>query len=119
VNAHELKQLESRRTKLIAETKSYHADFVAVRKLYDDSNAALKEVEEKIAAARQHPMISEHAILRYAERVLGLVTDKIRHQLLTPETKAMINAVGSGKIPTGNGVKLVVKDKTVVTVLTT
>lgn len=59
--------------------------------------------------------VSDHAVLRYIERVLKFDVDAIRKQILTPERIGYIKA-GACKINV-DGTVFVVKDKTIVTTL--
>ena len=54
-------------------------------------------------------------MLRYFERVLGYDLNEIRGMILSDQTKAFIDQFGSGKIP-GQGFRIVVKDRTIVTI---
>lgn len=38
------------------------------------------------------PRVSDHALLRYLERVMGLDLDRVRDRILTPENRAAIKA---------------------------
>ena len=118
MNPHELKQLKVRKDKLEAEFKAACVESDAAHKKVVDVSNALKDINRQIAAARQVPTISEHALLRYAERVLGLDTAALTTEILTPKIKSIIETINSGKVPLTNGVRLVVKDKIVLTVLT-
>lgn len=59
--------------------------------------------------------VSDHAVLRYIERVLKFDVDAIRKQILTPERIGYIKA-GASSINV-DGTVFVVKDKTIVTTL--
>ncbi len=61
--------------------------------------------------------ISEHAIIRYMERVKGLNISDIEKQILTDEVLSLIDKLGgSGKYPVNN-FQIVVKDYTITTVV--
>jgi Spy/CpxP family protein refolding chaperone len=116
MNPHELKQLESRHAKISARMKAERQERESLDIRIQSTLNELTRMEAALFAARAEPTVSEHALLRYAERVYGLDVAMLTAELLTPETKAMINTVGSGKIPLGDMMTLVVKNKTVVTV---
>lgn len=61
--------------------------------------------------------ITDHAIVRYLERHKGIDMNAIRSEILTETTTAYIQQLGDGKYPIGDGRRLVVKNKTVVTVI--
>jgi hypothetical protein len=60
--------------------------------------------------------VSDHAIVRYLERVNHVRIDNIRERILTPELCAQYATLGDGRYPLGD-VRVVIKDRTVITVL--
>ena len=78
----------------------------------------MKTLQEQITALEansKEPIVSEHALLRYIERVYGIDLDELRGKILNPQTKEWIEQFGSGKIPS-DGCRLIVKNRVVVTV---
>ncbi len=63
-------------------------------------------------------IISEHAILRYMERVMGVDMEAIKERVLTNTVKTMIGNMGNGKYPIDGGGKAVVRNNTIITVET-
>lgn len=61
------------------------------------------------------PTISEHALLRYIERVMGFDLDALRRQIMTDSVTSIIQSLPNGRIP-AEGCRLVVQNGTVVTV---
>ena len=62
------------------------------------------------------PRVSEHAVLRYLERVKGYNIAEVEHAILTPKVLKMIETLGgTGKFP-GDGFTIVMKDYTVTTI---
>lgn len=47
--------------------------------------------------------VTDHAVLRYLERVMGLDVEAIRETMLTEENKAWISQFRDGKFPIGGG----------------
>ena len=47
--------------------------------------------------------ISDHAIVRYMERVYGLNIDDLKAEMITPQIMVSIGALGDGRYPVGNG----------------
>ena len=116
--AQELKQLQSRLA--IADAEYDNAKEVTKNSQKSESealkkkNSILKKIEE-LKNQTIEPILSEHAVLRYIERVYGLDLEKIKEEMLPTATKNIIMKMGSGKYPSFN-CKLVVKDKTIVTI---
>jgi len=113
----ELKGLQVRKTNLESEIKTLEAE----RDRYARESAAkkieLNSVIQKINnSTKKEPIVSEHALLRYIERVLGVDVDAVRAAILTEGNRKVIEFSGSCKIKSG-GVELVVKDRCVVSVV--
>jgi predicted nuclease with TOPRIM domain len=75
-----------------------------------------KELEEKFAGV----LVSEHAIVRYFERVLGFDIDEIKHQIVNEKTAEQIRVLKSGLFPgkaNGTGFRVRVRHGTVTTVI--
>lgn len=62
-------------------------------------------------------VVSEHAMLRYCERVYGFNLDEIKAAILTPSVAASIKTFGDGKFPSGTGFTVVVKNRVVVSLM--
>lgn len=60
--------------------------------------------------------VTDHAIVRYMERCMGIDIDAVKRELLADGRENMIKKLRSGKFPMGNGAKLVVVEGNVVTV---
>jgi hypothetical protein len=116
-NSNELKTLqrqkeESRRSMAESSQKIKEAKEELAR-----HERAAKETERKIEALKQRePIISEHALLRYFERVENRDLDTIRAWLLPPDVKERLDSFPSGTFQIGHGYKVVIKDRVVVTV---
>lgn len=63
--------------------------------------------------------VSDHAIIRYFERVLGLDLTDIKNELSSDRINAMYSKLGDGKYPVsqGTGVRAIVVNNTVVSVV--
>lgn len=60
--------------------------------------------------------VSDHALVRYLERVVGLDVEAFRLTMLTEEQKLMAKALQDCDIPLGGGVTAVVRSGIVVTI---
>lgn len=119
-NSHELKQLESCRDKLTVEVEHLLAQKKELDKNYCDKKKKLEQIKEeikKLNVTSPEPIVSEHALIRYLERVKGINMEAIKKEMLTERVVLAINQVGNCKISNGNGLKYVVKDHTIVSVV--
>lgn len=116
-NSNELKALQRQRE----EAKRRVAESTQILKEAKEELArherAAKEAERKIESLKQkEPVISEHALLRYFERVENRDLQPIRDWLLPPDVRERLESFPSGTFQIGHGFKVVVKDRVVVTV---
>ena len=119
MNAHELKSLQVQITKAKADAgekleQSRIANIAA-------SAAAnyVKSLEKKLAdamAASKDPIVTEHALLRFIERVYHVNLDEIRDKILTPANIKIVRSIGSGKFPLESGGRAVVKGGAIVSI---
>jgi len=94
---------EANRIQAEREQKAYQSVEKIQRQIIDTKKA---EVE---------PVVSEHALLRWLERVMRIDMNEVTKRILDESTKSKIMFAGSGKIYK-DGVCIVFKNKTVVTV---
>jgi hypothetical protein len=114
---HELKALRERRARLIAEEESTHREKERIRAQHATLVRDLAAIDEQLQRAESTgPQVTEHAILRFAQRAMGLDPADIQRRILTPEVRRQIQTIGSGKIPICGGVTAVVKNNVVVSV---
>lgn len=74
----------------------------------------------QIDRMRRHskPYCSDHAIVRYQERVRLLPVEEVISNLLSSQVKKLYNTLGDGTYPTGEGTtRVVIKSGVIVTVL--
>lgn len=118
-----LKMLKSQREELLGTIEGTKAKIAGLqRELSGMYNAVGKleaqikdtEAEHKDAAT----CVSEHAMVQFLGRTGRLTLDSVESELLTPEVREAIRAIGgNGKVPVAGGLTLVLKNNVVVTVL--
>jgi predicted RNase H-like nuclease (RuvC/YqgF family) len=121
-----LKQLKTQQSKLIGVVDALKIEISTLQKEFSAKTKAVDELQKKIDRL-EHPVevtISEHAILRYFERIESVEMDKIKENILTEKVKKLIDELGpNGTYPTGmynkKGTEYRVKvvDNVIVTVL--
>ena len=85
----------------------------ALRRQRDEIMRQIKAIED--AAVTVEPVITEHALLRYIERVMGVDLAAIKEEMLGGRMREMITTLKTGSFP-GGDYKLVVKNGVVITV---
>lgn len=117
-DAHELKALQSRLTAAEIDLSAAREDARVANRKEAACRTKRDGLKAQIAAmteARKEVVVTEHAILRYIERVYGIDLGEIKATMLSGNVLGLIDRFGSGKIPCEGG-RLVVKDRVVVTV---
>lgn len=116
----ELKRLQSLHHQLQLEFKSLQKSGTRLTMEIAAKEKQIKEVElkiRKLKGANGSIIVSEHAILRYLERVYGLDLVKIKQEILPERIAAQAKAIGNGRYGVIDHT-LLIKNNVVVTVLT-
>lgn len=114
----ELKKLQS----LMVKQKSEIDLIKRERQLVDERLAVaernLRKTEDELKKMKtgNKIIVSEHAVLRYLQRIMELDLKAVENEILTDETLKQYRTLGNGKYPISNGCKAVIKDNVVITV---
>lgn len=116
-----LKQYKGQLTQLdadINEAKLEVKRLQNVIKSKADKSKSLRRKVKALMSKHANPVVSDHAIVRYVERVLGHNIEEIRDSILSQEVKDMVDVLGgSGHYPNSSGFKVVMKGYTVTTII--
>ena len=111
----------SERPEILNKMESKLADLeheiTALQKARSECESVIKEEKRKLTYQNTDVTITDHAVLRYFERIKGYDISEIRKTILPDEVKEQIHKLGGGEYPV-NGFSIVVKNKRVVTVIT-
>ncbi len=109
---------------LIAKVKLEHEQLIqeykALKSKMDKSTKLIKNYEEeliKLKNSNSALIVSEHAILRYLERVYKLDLFKIEAEIASQELFTKVQEFGSGTYTSTEGYRVKVVDGVVVTIL--
>lgn len=114
----ELKGLQTQLSKSKADLDVLLMELEHVRVRVDAATKHKNELERRIATLQQEaadPIVTEHAMLRWLERVEGVSLDELKAKILDDATIKAIKFAGSGKVSKA-GHKIVFKNNVVVTV---
>jgi len=114
MNSHDFKALSTRKSKLEAKKSSMIIELNRQKKSISDIDASIDEINERIKCVNIEPSVSEHAVLRYLERIKQIDINKVEPIILDEKTKQTIETIGSGRIPRED-CTLIIKDKRVIT----
>ncbi len=130
---HELKNLTQRKKRLDvqlsectdrvnARQEEFNIEKKSQGKLVKELNVvdnSIRSLEER-NKRNQTPIVTEHALLRYVENVLGIDLQEIQANILSDANLGMYRQLGDGRYPVGDcksGFKAVFKNGSVVTVV--
>ena len=118
----EQKALETRRNELQAERKVLVGEIADKQQISAVMKKKIGLLHKKIESIKEATpkkiIVSEHAMLRYLERVRGIDLQEISDIILTEKSVKVVQEFGDCKINTENGFKIIVKNNSVVTVST-
>ncbi|MFA9414671.1 hypothetical protein ACERC8_08770 [Streptococcus sp. E29BA] len=117
----ELKQLESLHARLVGKISGLEVQQNETKKELSTLKQELNSVNQKISALKHQSelIMSEHAILRYVERVLKIDLDSLVTSIVEDSDLLLqIETLGNGTYPMKNGdYKVVVKNNVIITVV--
>lgn len=114
----ELKQLQSRKSRLEVEIKQLDIQSKELQSRLDKTRHQFRELSKRIHTLQNsNPTITEHAILRYIERAMGFNIEQIKNEILTDDLAEKIKLLGSGHYPVPGECLAVVKNMTIVSIV--
>lgn len=116
MNAHELKSLQSQLTRLQEERAVVLSEVSSGNRKLRSLDANIAATKNKISYAESDKtlIVSEHAMLRYIERVMGFDLEAIRQKVLGCPS---VTNCPNGSFPIGDTHQIKVKNNTVTTVI--
>ena len=112
-----IKILLRKEKELVSEIEDIKGKKKEIDKNLEIKRKKLEGVKAKIANAQESVIISEHAIIRYIERVLGIDIKEIEKNIVDEETEKIIMELRPSKICRGE-FSILIKDNTVTTIIT-
>lgn len=112
-------EIESQLKSLDGQIKDSKADISVKQQHVATMEAEAKKLRKTLSEYNipTEIKISDHALMRYCERALGINFEDIKSAMVTDELKGYIKALGTtGTYPLGK-LQVVVKDNTIVTIL--
>ncbi len=122
MSTHELKLLQTRLTEaelefVVAKERQSEASKTASEKQNKVNN--LKTKIAALTTSHPEPVVSEHALLRFVERVYGVDLSAMKNEILSDNIKALIDQFQTGRFPIPNyDCVAVVKNRVIVTIET-
>lgn len=112
-----LKSLQVKRRKLQDEINQHSRDVSQGQRKLAIMKRELESLNKSIDnVSKKGIVVTEHAILRYFQRVLGFDTNAIAKKIISDKAKGFIEELGDGKYPSGD-LMIVVKNNCVVSLM--
>lgn len=118
MSSHQLKHLQTKRNEAEALWINAKAKAKDAQLDIEKYRNQMKGIDDEINRLRINIVVSEHAFVRFFERVLGHDLEEIKEQILPPDVMALVQGLGDGSYPVGTTHRVKIKNNTVVTVLT-
>lgn len=114
----ELKKLNTLQVKLQSEIEAIKIEREILNNKLQSAERSLGKIREEIKKLKEGNkiIVSEHAMLRYIERVLGIDLKEIERRILTDEVKEQYKIVGNGRFPINDEFRALIRDNVVVTI---
>ena len=114
----ELKKLNTLQVKLQSEIEAIKIEMEILNNKLQSAERNLGKIREEIKKLKEGNkiIVSEHAMLRYIERVLGIDLKEIERRILTDEVKEQYKIVGNGRFPINDEFRALIRDNVVVTI---
>lgn len=118
VDGSRLKEFQGRLEKLKAEQAVIVMRRKEINKQEQEINSKIKRIKEEIGALTAKGLtMSEHAILRYIERVEVIHPNEVSEKVITEELKKMHSILGNGEFPIGeSGHSCIIKNGVIVSI---
>ena len=116
----ELKGLQSQIEKEKNKLKLLEKEKIDISNQANECKQKINNINQKIKQlqdSNKDIIVSEHALLRYIERVIGIDLKDIEDNILNEADKENIKSLGNCKYPK-DGFKLIVKNNVVTTIVT-
>jgi hypothetical protein len=115
----ELRRVEEALRRQELATEAAERELETARSRARAERGRLSSLTRRRAALQQRataPVLTEHALVRYLERIRGIDVEAVRQAIVTPELVRQVETCGDGLYP-GPGCRVKVVDRMIVTVL--
>lgn len=115
-----IKNLKSQLAKYMGEASALKMEVSNKQRELQSKTKAVDTLQRELKKLENNSGVSvtDHAILRYFERVKGFDIAAIKLEILHPSVLTMIDTLGGGELPHPDGYSLKVKNNSVITIIT-
>lgn len=119
-SSRKIKQLSTQLAKLKQDCKVLQQQISFSQKEHNLKTNQVRKIEQEIKklSSNDSIIVSEHAILRYLERVKGIDLEEIKATILNDKIIELTKVLGANGTYPNENFSVVIKDNVVVTILT-
>jgi chromosome segregation ATPase len=110
-----LKSLQTRKNSLQSDIDDLEKERNEINRRIKDKRNSLLQINNNIKQLQANVIVTEHAKLRYLERVKGINMVELEKEILGENLREQIKILGSGRFNM-NGYRLIVKNNSIITV---
>lgn len=114
--ANNLKALQTKQKDLDSQKLLLLRKKVEIQEELNKTNKKYDVITKQIEQLTKNFTVTEHALLRYLERIYNIDLNAISKKIVESESLKRYDIYGNGEYPLGNGLKMIVKDKIIVTI---
>ena len=114
------KQLQTQLNKMVADYEALKIEIAAKQQESAQKKQAITKLKQQIADIdnKKEIYVSEHALVRYFERVKGFDIEEVKKEILSESVMQMVSVLGgSGQYPNENGYGIVLDNFRVATIV--
>lgn len=114
--ANDLKALQIKQKDLDSQRLILLRKKVEIQEELNKTNKRHDVITKQIEQLTKDFTVSEHALLRYCERTYNINLNEVSKKIVKSESLKRYDLYGNGEYPLGNGLKMIIKDKIIVTI---
>lgn len=113
------KQLQSQLNIMLGDAEALRIEVSNKQREYNQKQQAIEKLKKEMARlnSKENLKVSEHAIVRYFERVIGYDIGCIEKKILSDQVTKLVEALGGNGSYPNDGFSVVMKNYTVTTVV--
>jgi len=115
-----VKQLQTQLNKMVADYEALKIEIASKQQESSQKKQAINKLKQQIDEAdkKKEIYVSEHALVRYFERVKGFDIEEIKKEILSDSIKQMLSVLGgTGQYPNENGYGVILDNFRVTTII--
>ena len=114
--ANDLKALQIKQKDLNSQKLIFLRKKVELQEEINKTNKKYDVITKQIENLTKDFTVTEHALLRYCERTYNIDLNEVSKKIVESESLKRYDLYGNGEYPLDNGLKMIIKDKIIITI---